>query len=184
MVTGHQSYSSVQQKPLSCPTAMRLSERRDLTRFEGTCAAEILQRRALCLSRSRACICMEYTAKPEKRHRLQFHCSLCLPPRMEPYRIMSTLTALFPQHRRLACHNSLTQAGTEGKGEESKRKGESAGSVRGTLSPERGAEFIPSAVTTVVTQSTSVYFPNHGPHLAVCTRNGSLTVYLHFIFLV
>lgn len=95
---------------------------------------------ALCLSRSWAegwaailkvavmdcsCVCKEYTVWPERRHRLQFHSSLCLPPRMKPYRIMSTLSLLLPQHRQLACHNTLTYAG---------REKESTGSVKATLS--------------------------------------------------
>jgi len=76
----------------------------------------------------RASLCIEYAVWPERRHRLQFHSSLCLPPRMKPYRIMSTLRLLLPQHRRLACHNTLTQAGRD-----ISREGESAGSVKATL---------------------------------------------------
>lgn len=64
-----------------------------------------------------ACVCMEYAGWPKGRHRLQFHSNLCLPPRMKPYRIMNTLRLLLPQHRQLACHNTVTQAGREKKGE-------------------------------------------------------------------
>lgn len=45
-----------------------------------------------------------------------FPSSLCWPPRMKPYRIISTLRRLLPQHRQLACHNTLTQSQRGGKG--------------------------------------------------------------------
>lgn len=45
------------------------------------------------------------------------------------------------------------------------------------------AEFIRSAVTTLITQQTSDYVPYNLPHLAACTQNGPLTAYLCFISL-
>lgn len=58
-----------------------------------------------------------------------FTAAFVCPLRMKPYRIMSTLRLLLPQHRRLACHNTLTEAGRE-----KQRERESAGSVKAILS--------------------------------------------------
>lgn len=80
---------------------------------------------------------------------------------------------------RLSQHSDI---GWDREKERGEVKKESAGSVKATLSvSERWAEFIPSAVTTLITQQTPDYFPHYLPHLAACTRKGSLTVYLRFL---
>lgn len=113
-------------------------------------SASIFHPQSWTLAERRTCVCMKYSAWPERRYRLQFSSCLCLPPRMKPYRIMSTLRLLLPQHPRLACHNTDT-------GREAGEEGESAGSVTAPLfclCPQQRTKFIPSAApeTMLITQ--------------------------------
>lgn len=128
-----------------------------------------------------SCICMEYTANAEEAQAAISQQPLFAPKNeaLQDNEHFKTAIPTTPTTR-LSQHSDIGWD-REKEGGEEKNESVSWLCQSHTFCFEWWAEFIRSAVTTLITQQTSDYFPYDLHHLATCTRNGSLTVYLRFM---